>query len=109
MPATRSTSKRQRETQNSRQTAIRQDRGDYFKCDRCGHLYTRYHNAYKRHIPVCEARSRRQREEAVRTLVERDTPTPEPYSPASGSREVGSEVQSEFGTEMAVNHGAPTS
>lgn len=107
MPATRSTTKWHRETQNSRQIVARQDRSDYYKCGRCGGLYSRYHNMYKRHIQVCEARGQKQREEMNQTLVERCTPTPEPYIQASGSEEVESELGADFGMETVMNYGAP--
>ena len=102
MPATRSTTKRRRETQNSRQNAVRQDRRDYHKCNTCGGLFSRYHNSYKRHTQFCEARDREMRDEEAFRLAERYTPTPEPYI----------RVPSSMGTEFeleAHDRGVPAS
>jgi len=102
MPATRSTTKRHRETQTSRQNAVRQDRGDYYKCDTCGGLFSRYHSSHKRHIRICEARKQEMIDEEAFTLAERYTPTPEPYIRAPSS--TGTEFESE-----ADDHGTPAS
>lgn len=100
MPATRSTTKRQRITQTTRQNTLRQDRHDYYKCGTCGGLFSRYHGAHKRHIQLCETRNQDLRDEEAQTLAERYTPTPEPYTQISSSAEV------EFW--LGVNdHGAP--
>ena len=102
MPATRSTTKRRREMQNSRQNAVRQDRGDYHKCDTCGGLFSRYHNAHKRHSRLCETRNQEMRDEEAFILAERYTPTPEPYIRAPSS--MGTEFELE-----ASDHGVPAS
>ena len=88
MPATRSATKRQRETQNSRWNAARQDRRDYHKCGTCGGLFSRYHNAHKRHTRLCKARNQAQRDEEVRALAERYSPTPKPYTRIFSSAEI---------------------
>ena len=62
---------------------------------------------YKRHIQVCAARDQKQREEEGKALVERCTPTPEPYIKAS-SGEAESVLGADFGMEMVMNDGAPT-
>ena len=62
-----------------RQDAARQDRGDYYKCDTCGGLFSRYHNAYKQHVQLCKARNRKLRDEEARVFVERYTLTPKPF------------------------------
>src|SRR6266478_5680520 len=87
MPATRSTTKRRRETQNSRQNAVRQDRGDYYKCETCGGLFSRYHSSHKRHIQLCEARNQDLSDKEAQILAARYTPTPEPYTCVSSSTE----------------------
>ena len=98
MPATRSTTKRRREMQNSRQNAVRQDRCDYHKCNTCGRLFSRYHNSHKRHIKLCLAQNQKLRDEEAQILAERCTPTPEPY--------ISGGVESEF--ELgAKDHGVP--
>ena len=106
MPATRSSTKPRRETQTSRQNAMRQDRRDYHKCDTCGGLFSRYRNSHKRHIRVCEARSQDLRAEGARVLAERYTPTPEPYIRVSSSAEMEVELGVRFDSDMAGDHGA---
>ena len=105
MPATRSTTKRQRKTQNFRQNVVRQDRGDYYQCNLCGGLFSRYHNAHKRHIQLCEVRNQRQRDEEAQMLTERYTPTPEPYTHVSSSEDI--EFGGEFDMGVAMDHGVP--
>ena len=108
MPATRSATKRQRETQNFRQSAVRQDRGDYYQCDLCGNLFSHYHNAHKRHVRLCEARSKRVRDEEAQRLAERYTPTPEPYTHVSSSEVTEFGLGVEFHMGVAMNPGVPT-
>ena len=108
MPVTRSTTKQRRETQNFRQNIARQDRGDYYECGSCGGLFSRYHNAHKRHIQLCETRSQRLRDEEAQILAERYTPTPEPYSCVSSSEGTGFEPGVGFSMEVTMDHGAPS-
>ena len=107
MPATRSTTKPQRKTQSFRQASAHQDRDDYHQCSLCGDLFSHYHNAYKRHFRLCEARSQRLRDEEAQTLIERYTPTPEPYTPAP-SEDTQFELGAGFGSVgIAPEDGAP--
>ena len=100
MPATRSATERRRKTQTFRKTTLCQDRIDYYKCGSCNRLLSCYHNAYKRHVPFCEARSQAVRDEEAHLLMERYTPTPEPYTQASSSED--SECKLGDGSDMAV-------
>jgi hypothetical protein len=84
-----------------------QDRHDYYKCNTCGGLFSRYHNSHKRHIQLCEARSQRLRAEEAQVFAERQTPTPEPYVRGSSSVEVEFELGAEFDTVVTTDHGAP--
>jgi hypothetical protein len=104
MPATRSTAKHQRKTQNIRQNIARQDLGNYYRCSLCHGLFSRYHNAHQRHIELCEARTQALKDEEARILEERYTPTPEPYTRLSSSEDFG------FGLEAdldEMNYGVP--
>ena len=48
------------------------------------------------------------RNEEARVLAERDTPTPEPYTPISSGEEIESELGAEFDMEMDVGqYGTP--
>lgn len=92
MLATRSTSEQRQKTQTFQQTTLRQDQIDYHKCDLCNRLFSRYHNAYKQHVPFCEAQSQAVRDEEAHVLVERYTPTPEPYTQVSSSEDIECEL-----------------
>jgi hypothetical protein len=107
MPATRSTTKRQRETQNFRQSIARQNFGDYHKCKSCGGLFSLYHNAHKRHVQLCEARSKRLGDEEAQRLAERYTPTPEPYTHVSSAEDTEIGLGVEFPMEVVMDHGVP--
>lgn len=107
MPATRSTTRQQRKTQNFRQNIARQDRGDYYKCNSCGNLFSRYHNAHKRHVCVCEAQGQRLRVEEAQMWKERHTPTPEPYTHVSDSEDIEFGLGAGFAMEVAMDHGVP--
>lgn len=96
MPATRSTAKQQRKTQNIRQNIARRDQGNYFQCPSCHGLFSRYHNAHKRHIRLCKARDQALKDEEARILEERDTPTPEPYTRVSSSEDLGFGLEADF-------------
>jgi len=106
MPATRSTARR-RETQKSRQNVIRQDRGDYYKCNICGGLFSRYHNSYKRHVQLCKAQDQDLGDEEAQAFLERSTPTPQPYTFISSSEGVESELGAGSDVGMDTGYGAP--
>ena len=49
------------------------------------------------------------RNQEARVLAERDTPTPEPYTPISSSEEIESELGAEFDMEMDMGQYGATS
>ena len=95
MPATRSATKHQRQTQNSRRDAIQQGRRDFSRCERCGGIFSLYCGSVKRHEDACKRREERRRLSARIQATQR-TPTPLPPSPFANSPEIDSESEAEM-------------
>jgi len=106
MPATRSTTKPQRKTQNSRQNAVQQGRHNFYRCQRCGNLFSNYHNSHTRHERVCKKREEEQKLNEERIQAEWRTPTPQPYTPAASSPEIGSELEARIDITEDMDMGA---
>ena len=97
MPATRSTTKHRRQTQNSRQDAVQRGQRDLSRCERCGGIFSLYRGSAKRHENVCKRRDEQWRLKEAQIQASRWTPTPQPYTPIASSPEI------EFGLEAGVS------
>jgi len=93
MPVTRSTTKHRRETQNSRRDAIRQGRRGFSRCERCGGLFSLYRGSETRHENACRQREEQRKLREAQIQAERQTPTPQPYTPMASSPEIESEME----------------
>ena len=98
MPATRSTTKHQRQTQNSQWNAVQQGRRDFSRCERCGGIFSLYRGSAKRHEDACKRREERRRLDDEHIQAVRWTPPPLPPSPFASSPE--SESESEAGVDI---------
>jgi len=100
MPATRSTTKHQRQTQNSRRSAIQQGRRDFSRCERCGGIFSLYRGSAKRHEDACKRQEEQQRLSNTQVQAVQRTPTPLPPSPFASSLEIESESEAGMDTVM---------
>ena len=106
MLATRSTTKHQRETQNSRKNAVQQGRRGFSRCERCGGLFSLYRGLERHHENACKRREEQQKLKEAQIQAERWTPTPQPYTPMTSSPE--SKFEPEVGldiTDVATDNG----